>query len=79
MAFFWARNTLWVHLGVMETPMVTEMLQNTAIRETLENAHPIDTLGQPIDVAYGVLYLASDESRMVTGAEMVIDGDWIAR
>lgn len=42
-----------------------------------ENAHPMGSLGKPIDVAYGVLYLASDESRMVTGAEMVIDGGWV--
>ena len=68
-----------VHPGAMETPMVADMLKDKTIRETLENAHPIGTLGKPIDVAYGVLYLASDESRMVTGAEMVIDGGWIAR
>jgi 3(or 17)beta-hydroxysteroid dehydrogenase len=68
-----------VHPGVMETPMVEGMLQDKALRVTLENAHPIGALGKPIDVAYGVLYLASDESRMVTGSEMVIDGGWIAR
>lgn len=68
-----------VHPGAIETPMVADMLQDKTIRETLENAHPIGRLGKPIDIAYGVLYLASDESRMVTGAEMVIDGGWIAR
>lgn len=68
-----------VHPGAVETPMVADMLQDKTIRETLENAHPIGMLGKPIDIAYGVLYLASDESRMVTGAEMVIDGGWIAR
>ena len=68
-----------VHPGAVETPMVADMLQDKTIRETLENVHPIGRLGKPIDIAYGVLYLASDESRMVTGAEMVIDGGWIAR
>lgn len=68
-----------VHPGAMETPMVADMLEDKTIRETLESAHPIGMLGQPIDIAYGVLYLASDESRMVTGTEMVIDGGWIAR
>jgi 3(or 17)beta-hydroxysteroid dehydrogenase len=68
-----------VHPGAMETPMLAGMLHDKTIRETLENAHPIGILGKPIDVAYGVLYLASDESRMVTGAEMVIDGGWLAR
>jgi NAD(P)-dependent dehydrogenase (short-subunit alcohol dehydrogenase family) len=36
-------------------------------------------LGQPEDVAYGALYLASDESSFVTGAELVIDGGWTAQ
>ena len=68
-----------VHPGAVETPMVADMLQDKTIRETLENVHPIGRLGKPIDIAYGVLYLASDESRMVTGSEMVINGGWIAR
>jgi NAD(P)-dependent dehydrogenase (short-subunit alcohol dehydrogenase family) len=33
--------------------------------------------GEPLDIAYGYLYLASDESRFVTGEELVIDGGWI--
>ena len=68
-----------VHPGAMETPMIAEMLQDETIRATVESAHPIGSLGKPIDIAYAVLYLASDESRMVTGAEMVIDGGWTAR
>jgi 3(or 17)beta-hydroxysteroid dehydrogenase len=68
-----------VHPGVIETPMVAAMARDKAVKETLENAHPIGFIGKPIDVAYAVLYLASDESRLVTGAEMVIDGGWTAR
>ena len=37
---------------------------------------PMGKRGEPIDIAYGVLYLASDESRYVTGASLVIDGGW---
>ena len=40
--------------------------------------HPIGRFGEPEDIAYGVLYLASDESKFVTGAELVIDGGWTA-
>jgi NAD(P)-dependent dehydrogenase (short-subunit alcohol dehydrogenase family) len=40
--------------------------------------HPIGFLGEPADVAHMVLYLASDESRFVTGAEMVVDGGYLA-
>ncbi len=41
--------------------------------------HPIGYLGEPDDIAYGVLYLASDESRFMTGSELVIDGGYLAR
>jgi NAD(P)-dependent dehydrogenase (short-subunit alcohol dehydrogenase family) len=39
---------------------------------------PIGHIGEPIDVAYGVLFLASDEARYVTGAELAIDGGAMA-
>ena len=39
---------------------------------------PIGYMGEPDDVAYGVLYLASDETKYVTGSELVIDGGWTA-
>ena len=42
--------------------------------DQLGEAFPTGTIGEPIDVAYGVLYLASDESRFVTGSELVVDG-----
>ena len=44
-----------------------------------EEATPAHRFGTPDDVAYGVLYLASDEAAFVTGAELVIDGGFIAR
>jgi 3(or 17)beta-hydroxysteroid dehydrogenase len=67
-----------IHPGVIQTPMVEALLKDADIRERLKDIHPIGFLGEPIDIAYGVLYLASDESRLVTGAEMVIDGGWTA-
>ncbi|GAB4180712.1 MAG: glucose 1-dehydrogenase [Rhodocyclaceae bacterium] len=48
-------------------------------REEMAKLHPLGNLGQPEDVAYGVLYLASDEAAFVTGAELVIDGGYTAR
>ena len=39
--------------------------------------HPIGHLGEPDDIAYGVLYLASDESKFVLGSELVIDGGYL--
>jgi NAD(P)-dependent dehydrogenase (short-subunit alcohol dehydrogenase family) len=39
---------------------------------------PLGHMGEPMDIAYGVLYLASDESKYVTGSELVIDGGFTA-
>jgi 3(or 17)beta-hydroxysteroid dehydrogenase len=67
-----------VHPGVIKTPM-TEWLQSGAEgSEAILKEQPIGYLGEPEDVAYGVLYLASDEGRYLTGSELVIDGGWTA-
>jgi NAD(P)-dependent dehydrogenase (short-subunit alcohol dehydrogenase family) len=41
--------------------------------------HPIGRLGEPNDIAYGILYLASEESSFVTGTELLIDGGYTAQ
>jgi NAD(P)-dependent dehydrogenase (short-subunit alcohol dehydrogenase family) len=48
-------------------------------RRALDALHPLGHVGEPEDVAYGILYLASEESKFVTGAELVIDGGYTAR
>ena len=67
-----------VHPGVIETPMVASMSRDKEFKKKLKTTHPIGFLGKPIDIAYVVLYLASDESRLATGAEFVVDGGWTA-
>jgi NAD(P)-dependent dehydrogenase (short-subunit alcohol dehydrogenase family) len=47
--------------------------------EEMARQHPLGTLGDAKDVAYAVVYLASDEAKFVTGAELVIDGGYSAR
>ncbi len=44
----------------------------------LEKEIPLGMMGSPQDVAYGALYLACDESKYVTGIELVIDGGILA-
>ncbi len=39
---------------------------------------PMGMRGEPMDIAYGILYLASDEAKYVTGSSLVIDGGWTA-
>ncbi|MCT1901586.1 SDR family NAD(P)-dependent oxidoreductase [Oceanobacillus sojae] len=65
-----------VHPGTIETPMVEAFVGkgNKEGREAALKGIPLNTLGQSEDVAYGVLYLASDESKFVTGIELIIDG-----
>lgn len=72
-----------IHPGYVTTDMHVAYLKELGIYEE-ENEkviarHPIGYLGEPNDVAYGVLYLASDESKFVTGSELVIDGGYLAQ
>ena len=72
-----------VHPGFIWTPLVDEFSHRggdaAAARAHLESLHPVGHLGEPDDIAYGILYLASDESKFVTGSELVIDGGYTAQ
>ena len=46
------------------------------LRKGLDAMHPIGHIGEPEDIAYGVLYLVSDEAKFVTGTELIIDGGY---
>ena len=78
-----------IHPGVILTELVKAGMQ-TSVRNGLfkstaeaqaiyEAMHPIGRLGEPEDIANAVLYLASDASRFMTGAELVVDGGFIAQ
>ena len=72
-----------VHPGFIDTPLLRKSMarfddQKEANR--IYNAlQPVGHIGTPEDIAYGVLYLASDESKFMTGSELVIDGGFTAR
>jgi NAD(P)-dependent dehydrogenase (short-subunit alcohol dehydrogenase family) len=68
-----------VHPGPIVTPMTEAARADPERYQLMLSRIPLGCYGQPEDVAYGVLYLASDESRWVTGSELVIDGGWTAQ
>ena len=50
-----------------------------AAKVALGSVHPIGHMGEPDDIAWAVVWLASDEAKFVTGAEIAIDGGYTAR
>jgi len=73
-----------VHPGFIWTPLVENMGKNSDVgvekfREQLDALHPIGHIGEPDDIAYGIVYLASDESKFLTGSELVIDGGYTCK
>jgi NAD(P)-dependent dehydrogenase (short-subunit alcohol dehydrogenase family) len=72
-----------VHPGFIWTPMVEHYLRSQGDldegRKNVAALHPLGRVGEPDDIAYGILYLASDEAKFVTGSELVIDGGYTAQ
>jgi len=77
-----------VHPGVIETPMLRREIEAVTASRHLSSTGPVEAewaklcplgMGSPGDIAQGILYLASDAARYVTGAELVIDGGHIIR
>lgn len=72
-----------IHPGFIWTPMVKHFLEDSGDvaegRKVVDALHPLGHIGEPDDIAWGAVYLASDEAKFVTGAELVIDGGYTAR
>jgi NAD(P)-dependent dehydrogenase (short-subunit alcohol dehydrogenase family) len=67
-----------IHPGIVETPLQAPYLDD-ALRAEFKTAIPLGRIGQPRDIAHAALFLASDESSFMTGAEMIIDGGFMAQ
>ncbi|MBB6638214.1 SDR family NAD(P)-dependent oxidoreductase [Cohnella thailandensis] len=63
-----------VHPGFIQTPMISNYTENEEVKKQLISQIPLQYLGNPEDVAFAALFLASDESRFITGEELIIDG-----
>src|SRR5215467_7725277 len=67
-----------IHPGIIETPLQAPYL-NDELRAEFKTAIPLGRIGQPRDIANAALFLASEESSFMTGAEMIIDGGFMAQ
>ena len=67
-----------IHPGIVETPLQAPYL-NDELRAEFKTDIPLGRIGQPRDIAYAALFLASDESGFMTGAEMIVDGGFMAQ
>ncbi|WP_284646508.1 SDR family NAD(P)-dependent oxidoreductase [Paenibacillus silviterrae] len=68
-----------VYPGLIITPMTEGILHHEQIKKHFEERTPLPRFGTGEDIAFGVLYLASDEASYVTGTELVIDGGTTAK
>jgi NAD(P)-dependent dehydrogenase (short-subunit alcohol dehydrogenase family) len=72
-----------IHPGFIWTPMVQKHLTGlgdlSAGRKIVDALHPLGHMGEPDDIAWAAVYLASEEAKFVTGTELVVDGGYTAR
>lgn len=73
-----------VHPGYIWTPLVADLGARSGFSEEdfkkeLGSRHPVNHVGEPDDIAWAIVYLASEEAKFVTGVELVVDGGYTAR
>ena len=86
-AMLYAENKIRVnsiHPGCIWTPLVETLAKQTSpdtndFLAQMTSLHPLGHIGEPDDIGYAIVYLASDESKFVTGSELVIDGGYTAK
>ena len=85
-AMLYAKNGIRVnsvHPGFIMTPMLEHGIKNLGkpkeVMKMIVASTPVGHIGDPMDIAFGIVYLASDEAKFVTGSELVIDGGYTCR
>jgi len=67
-----------IHPGIVETPLQAPYLTDE-LRAEFKTGIPLGRIGRPREIAYAALFLASEESSFMTGAEMIVDGGFMAQ
>lgn len=67
-----------IHPGMTETPLQAEEMKSKEWVEAVKSEIPLGRFGKPLDIAQAALFLASDESSFITGAELIVDGGFMA-
>ncbi len=49
------------------------------VRKQIDELHPLGHIGEPDDIGWAVVYLASDEAKFITGSELIIEGGYTAK
>ncbi|MGN6495670.1 MAG: SDR family NAD(P)-dependent oxidoreductase [Agriterribacter sp.] len=65
--------------GAVRTPMTQDILSQQGMEQVIENMSPQARVANAVEIAYGALYLAAEESSFVTGSDLVIDGGAVAK
>lgn len=65
--------------GFIQTKMTEQILEVEEFKNMIESSTPLGHVGEPLDIANAAVYLASDESKYVTGEVIYVDGGWTAR
>jgi len=63
----------------IKTPMTKECQDDKGLNTLITGATPMGSFGEPDDIAYAAVYLASNESKFVTGSVLYVDGGWTAQ
>ena len=63
-----------IHPGGVDTDMIAHLTEDDERQQRIKETVPLQRIADPIEIAYGALFLASDESSFMTGSEMVMDG-----
>ncbi len=81
MAVVHAKNNIRVNCvcpGYVKTPLTQALWEDPEMERFIANRHPMGRFGRPEEIAYAILFLASDESSFVTGAPLIVDGGYTA-